>query len=216
MSTALTTSMPVEVTGLTTDQQAVLREILRDIQVSVDKMAKAAQRWVELPEKARKRIVEQTNPSLRQFWQRLEKVGMGQLHPLLLTVAGSAATLLGKMPLDDQDKYLRELIPVAVKKGRAWDERLVDVAEMSEEQKKQVFKVSSDGTVTVRSKEAQIQWIAAADAKRLQEDLAADALRKVERTGWKVEKGRVWLKPAALEAGLTRKQVEQMLRDLGE
>lgn len=216
MSTAITTNIPIEVTGITSEQQALLSEILRDIQMSVDKMTKAAQKWVSLPEKARKKIVEQTNPTLRNFWGRLEKVGKGELHPLLLTVAGASAGLLGKMPIEDQDKYLRELIPVAFVKGRGWDVKLIDVADLTEDQRKQVFKVAQDGTVTVRDKEAQIAYYTARAAKLLAEEQAAEALRKVERTGWRVERGRVWVKSSAIEAGLTRKQVEQMLKDMGE
>lgn len=216
MSKALTTSVPVEVTGITPAEQAILTEILKDIQVSVDRMAKAAAKWVGLSEKTRRRIVEQTNPSFRNFWQKLDRVGRGELHPLLVTVAGTAAAMLGKMPLEDQDKYLHELIPVVFRSRRGWDSRLVDVADMTEDQRKQVFKMAKDGTVSVRDEEAQRAWIADRDAKNEIAAQAAESLRKVERNGWKVERGRVFVKQSALETGLTRKQVEQMLRDLEE
>lgn len=210
----LTTTMPVEVTGITAAEQTILHEILKDVQVSVERMARAASKWVELPEKTRARIVEQTNPSLREFWRRLERVGLGTLHPLLITMAGAAANLLGKMPLEDQDKYLQELIPVVHRKGRGWDERLVDVADMSEEQRKQAFKIGPDGTVTVRDRDAQITYLTDKAARKMIEEHAAEALKKVDRVGWKVEKGRVWIKPSSIEAGLTKRQVEQILKDL--
>ena len=123
---------------------------------------------------------------------------------------------MGKLSLPEQERYLRELVPVVVVKGRGWDVRQVDVAEMSEEQRKQVFKMSSDGVVTVREVEAQKVWLADKAAREIMISEAAESLRKVERQGWRVEKGRVWVKPAAVEAGLTKKQVQQMLKDLGE
>lgn len=215
MSTALTTSIPAEVTGITREEQSVLQEILRSVQVSMDSLAKAAQLWIGLPSKTRKRIVNQTNASYQDFWDKLDRVGRGELHPQLATVGGTAAKLLGKLPLEAQEKYLRELVPVVVSKGKGWDTRLVDVAEMSEDQRKQVFKMAADGTVTVREAEAQQVWLSEKAARRLLQDGVAESLRKVERNGWRVEKGRVWVKPASIEAGLTRRQVEQMLKDLG-
>lgn len=215
MSTLTTMEMP-EITGLTAEQRDILAEILRDMQASVDRMAKAARKWVDLPEKARVRIVEQTNPSFREFWTRLEKVGSGVLHPQLATVGGTAARLLGKLPLDDQDRYLREMLPVVIHKGRGWDVRLVDVGALSEDQRKQVFKLSSDGAVTVREVEAQKVWLADRAAKRVLESAAGEALTRVDRAGWTVEKGRCWVKPSLVESGITRKQLEKMLADLEE
>ena len=210
-------AMPAfEITGLSGEHRAALDEILRDLQTSVDRLAKAARRWVELPEKVRARIVEQTNPSFREFWRRLEAVGSGALHPQLATVGGTAARLLGKLPLAEQGRYLSERIPVVVARGRGWDVRLVDVAEMSEDQRKQVFKLASDGSVTLRTEEGQKQWLAERAAKRLLERQAGEALKRVERAGWIVERGRVFPKPHLVEAGLTPAQLAKMLTDLGE
>jgi hypothetical protein len=207
--------MPVfEVTGLTAEQRTALDEILRDVQTSVDRLARAAKRWVELPPRAREKIIEQTNPSFCEFWKRLESVGSGVLHPQLATVGGTAARLLGRLPLEEQDRYLRELLPVVVTKGRGWDVRLVDVAELTEDQRKQVFKLASDGGVTVREVEAQKVWVADRIAKRLVEASGGEELTRVERSGWRVERGRVWVKPSLVEGGITRKQLERMLADL--
>lgn len=203
-----------ELHGLSAEQQVIVTEILKDIQTSVERLARAARRWVELPEKVRGKIVEQTAPSFREFWKRLEAVGLGSLHPQLATIGGRAARLLGKLPLDEQGKYLQERLPLVVARGRGWDLRLVDVAEMTNDQKTQVFKVGPDGAVTVRSEEAQKKWLADRAAKRLLEKAQGEALKKVERAGWKVEMGRVWVKPHLVEQGLTRAQVERMLKDL--
>lgn len=214
MSTLLTTMPSIEVTGLTADQRTALDEILRDVQSSVDRLARAAKRWVELSPKAREKIVEQTNPSFREFWKRLEAVGAGVLHPQLMAVGGTAARLLGRLALEDQDRYLRELMPVVVARGRGWDIRLVDVAALSEDQRKQVFKLASDGSVAVREPEAQKVWLADRAAKRLAESAGGETVTRVERAGWIVERGKVWVKPALVEGGISRKQLEKMLADL--
>ncbi len=212
MSTSLAATN--DVTGLSAEHRAALDEIMRDVQSSVERLARAARRWVELPEKVRARIVEQTNPSFREFWRRLEAVGLGTLHPQLATVGGSAARLLGKLPLEEQGRYLVERLPVVVPRGRGWDVRLVDVAELTEDQRKQVFKLTPSGVVTVRSEEAQKQWLADRAARRLVEAAAAESLKSVERAGWRVERGRIWVKEALVEGGITRKQLERMLADL--
>lgn len=214
MSTQMTMMPSIEVTGLTAEQRTALDEILRDVQSSVDRLARAAKRWVELSPKAREKIVEQTNPSFREFWMRLEAVGAGLLHPQLATVGGTAARLLGRLPLEEQDRYLRELLPVVIHKGRGWDIRLVDVSALSEEQRKQVFKLTSSGSVTVREVEAQKVWLADRAAKRLAESAAGETVTRVERAGWIVERGRVWVKPGLVESGISRKQLEKMLADL--
>ncbi len=216
MSTALTTSLPVDVTGLTAAQRETLATILNDVKASIDKLARAARLWVELPEGARKKIIEQTNPSLRDFWGRLTSVGNGQLHPQLAAVGGRAAALLGKLPIEEQERYVVELIPVVAVKGRGYDQRLVDVAEMTEVQRKQVFKVSNDGTVAVRDIEAQKAWLSEKAARQLLIDAALAEKTKVERTGWTAEKGKIWVKPPKVEAGLSAKDLRQMLKDLQE
>lgn len=211
--TPINTEITVEVSGISADQREQLAAILKDVRTSVDRLARAAKRWMDLPEKARTKIVEQTNPSFREFWRKLELVGEGTLHPQLATVGGSAARLLGKLPLEQQDHYLRNLVPVVVPAGKRWDVRLIDVAIMSEDQRKQVFKVTNAG-VEVRDEAQQKVWLSDRAARALIQEHALEAVKKVDRTGWKVERGRVWVKPQATENGLTKKQVLQILKDL--
>jgi hypothetical protein len=202
--------------GLTQEHATALAEILADVRGSMERLARAARKWVDLPEKVRAKIISQTAPSFRDFWLRLEKVGSGTLHPQLATVGGLAARLLGRLPLEDQTRYLSELMPVVVAKGRGWDQRLVDVAVMSEDQRKQVFKMAADGSVTVRDVEAQKVYIAEKAARRLLQNEAMDGLKKIERQGWRVEKGRVWLKEPLMASGINRRQLERMLADLSD
>lgn len=208
--------MTVEVEGLSKHEREVLTDILNDARLSAERLAKAAAKWVDLSEASREKIVEQSTPSLREFWARLTRVGEGLLHPQLVMIGGRAATALGKLPLEDQERYLRERVPVLVRRGRGFDMRLVDVAEMTEDQRRQVFKVSDGGEVTVRDEEAQKNYFANRAAQLLVERERAEALKKVERVGWRVELGKVWVKPDKVESGLTRRDLLTMLRDLGE
>ncbi|MFZ2281553.1 MAG: hypothetical protein WAW39_27395 [Prosthecobacter sp.] len=210
---AITTSIPVEVTGLSKTEHEVLLEIMADIKRSLDGIRKAAARWVELPEKARAKIVEQTRPSLRDFWAKLERVGSGMLHPQLATVSGLAAKYLGKLGIEDQERFLREGLPVVEVKRGKYDTRMLDVVMMSEEQRKQVFRVVGQGCA-VRTVEEQQAWLADQAAKRLLRQEAADRLKKVDRVGWSVQGGKVFVKPARVEAGLTLRDLETMMKDL--
>lgn len=215
MTTQLTT-LEMEIEGISKGDREILADILNDARLSAERLARAAAKWVSLPEGTRAKVVEQCNPSLRDFWSRLSRVGEGLLHPQLVMIGGKAASCLGKLPLEDQERYLRERVPVVVRRGRGFDTRLVDVAEMTEEQRRQVFKVADSGAVAVRDEEAQKAYFANRAAQLLVEREKADAMKKVERVGWLVEGGRVWVKPEKVESGLTRRDVVTMLRDLGE
>jgi len=213
MSTTITTSIPVEVTGLSKAEQELLNSIMADIKRGLDATLRAARTWLDLPERARARVVEQTRPHLRDFWAKLERVGEGSLHPQLATMGGLAGRYLGKLGIVEQELYLREGIPVVVVRGRGYDSKLVDVAVMSEEQRKQVFKAAGAGCA-VRSLEEQKHWLADQAARRLLKAEAKAGLKKVDRVGWSVERGRVFVKPGRVKEGLTRRDLETMRRDL--
>lgn len=208
--------MTVQVDGLTKREQELLADILNDARLSVERLRQAAAKWMELGEETRAKIVQQSGKSLLDFWAKLTRVGSGLLHPQLVLVGGKACTMLGKLPLEDQERYLRDRIPLVVRKGRGFDVRLMDVGELSEEQRKQVFRENDDGSVVVRDEEEQKTYFARKAAALLVEQSKLDSLKKVERTGWRVEQGRVWVKPDKVEDGLTRKDLLIMLKDLGE
>lgn len=213
MSTlTITTNIPVEVTGLSKAEQETLASIMADIKRGLDATLRAARAWAELPPKAREKIVEQTRPHLRDFWTKLDRVGAGELHPQLATVSGLAERYLGKMAIEEQERYLRDGIPVATLRSKS-DFRLVDVVSMTKEQRQQVFKTAG-GVVAVRTVEEQRSWLADQAAKRLLAKEAAERLKKVDRVGWSVQGGRVFVKPARVEAGLTKRDLEVMLKDL--
>lgn len=215
MTTTITT-LEMEIEGITKAERDLLADILNDARLSAERLAKAAAKWISLEEGTRAKVVSQCNPSLRDFWARLTRVGEGLLHPQLVLIGGKAASCLGKLPLDDQERYLRERVPVVVRRGRGFDTKLVDVAEMTEDQRRQVFKVADSGAVAVRDEDAQRSYFANRAAQLLVERERSDAMKKVERVGWSVEGGKVWVKPDKVESGITRRDILVMLRDLGE
>ncbi|MBN8422737.1 MAG: hypothetical protein J0L73_27755 [Verrucomicrobia bacterium] len=211
MSSLITTTIPADVTGLSRTEQELLASIMQDVKRGLDAIMRAARTWMELSEKARGRIVEQTRPSLRDFWTKLERVGAGELHPQLATVSGLAARYLGKLPIEEQERYLRDGIPVASLRNK--DHRLVDVVLMTEEQRKQVF-TGNGSTTRVRSVEEQRVWLSDQAARRVLQKEKLAGLKTVDRVGWSVRSGKVFVKPARVETGLTRRDLETMLRDL--
>ncbi len=211
-----TMNLVVNVDGLSRKEQEQLQDILNDARLSAERLRQAAAKWMDLEEETRAKILAQSGRSLTDFWNRLTKVGQGLLHPQLATVGGRAAQLLGRLPLEEQERYLRDRIPFVVRRGKGFDTKLVDPAELNEDQRKQLFRVSDSGEVTVRDEEEQKAYFAKKAAAQLVERARLDGLKKVERAGWTVEQGRVWVKPEKVEGGLTRKDLVTMLRDLGD
>jgi len=75
---------------------------------------------------------------------------------------------------------------------------------------------ASNSAVTVRDEEAQKSYFSNRAAQLLVEQERQDGMKKVERVGWKVEGGKVWVKEDKVESGITRRDLLTMLRDLGE
>lgn len=122
-------------------------------------------------------------------------------HPRSKTTPASKATLLGgRFWL-----WGAWLVNIVVKKAKKAKEA------------KRLQKVSNDskykGLERVTGIEPTYQARKARAAKLLLEKQAGESLRRVERAGWVVESGRVWLKPALVENGITRRHLEKMLAD---
>lgn len=209
--------VPEEVRGLSQDDRAILAEILNDLAKAVEGIRRAALKWVALSGAARRRILAETPPTWRFYLQKLQRVGEGTLHPQLYHAAGLAARYLGRLPLPEQERYLRERIPVVTLDGRGrTDERLMDVEEMDDGERQQVFKTAGD-TVVVRTPEEQRAWLeerarrkAEAEARHIGD---VDVVRRPGR--WRVERGHIYVEPEKAKSGLTLRDVRTMLKDLG-
>lgn len=204
---------PLVLDDLTAEDRQYLDEILADLKGAADRIAAAGRKWVKLDTGLRQRIVDATPAGMRDVWLRLERVGMGTLHPQLATTAGIAARYLGRLPMSEQERYLQERIPVLVVNGREPDILRIDVGALSRGQRKQVF-VNAGGTVRVRSIDEQRAWLAD-QAQREQRKEQRNEVLRIDRPGrWKVDGGKVYVAAEKVENGLTKKDVAQMLRDL--
>lgn len=203
--------------GLSHAERETVAQIMSDLGGAAHCIQKAADRWIALAAKTREKVLDAAAPTWRPFLARLTEVGEGRLHPLLYSKIGFAARWLGRLPLTEQDKYLRGRIPVVHMDGRGrFDTRLVDVEEMSEEQRKQVFKANDDETVIVRDAAQQQAYLI--DKKRRAdraEELKLGDLNVIKRPGrWRVEKGKLFPDRARVETGFTKRDISLMLRDL--
>ena len=208
--------LTLDVDGLSPAEREALVDIMNDVKLSAEKLQSAARRWVELSLETRAKVRKHSNPSLREFWVRLERVGEGALHPQVVMIGGKAGSILGKLPIEDQARYLSEGVDVVVRKGRGWDVRKLHVGELNESQRRQVFKEDDQGGVVVRDREMQEIYMARRAAAELVSRERADALKKVDRKGWRVEGGRVYVKPDAAKNGLRMTDLLLMVRDLKE
>lgn len=209
--------VPEELKGLTASQRAVVNEIMADLAGSANYIRRAAEKWIELSEKVRDTVIEAAAPTWRPFLNRLTLVGEGHLHPLLYSSVGIASRWLGKLPLADQDRYLRERIPVVVQgaSGRR-DTRMIDIEDMSEAHREQVFKKTDDGTVLIRDKEMQIAFLDERQRRQERdEEQRLGDFTVIKRPGrWRVEKGKLYPDKGRVEAGFTLRDIKMMAKDL--
>lgn len=206
----------LELKGLSQDERATVSEIFADLGGAAERIKRAGTKWVALPDRTRAKVLEGVPPTWQTFLKRLQRVGEGTLHPMLYASVGKAATYLGKLPLPEQDRYLRELIPVAIRVGASrWDSRAVDVEAMSEDQRRQVFK-EVDGTVFVRTLEEQQAYIADQERRKQRaEEAQSGDLKVVNRPGrWRVEKGRIYVDKIKLTEGITKADLKLMAKDM--
>lgn len=203
--------------GLSANDRATVHEILADLGGAADRIRRAGEKWVALSAKVRERVLEAAPPTWRVFLQRLELVGAQKLHPQLYSSLGKAATWLGKLPLAEQDRYLRERIPVVIVQpsGRQ-DVRLFDIEEMGEAHREQVFRREDDGAVLIRDVPQQKAWL---ELKRERQERAEERhlgdFTVIRRPGrWRVEKGKLYPDKGRIETGYTIRDIKMMAKDL--
>ena len=219
LSTGLV-SAPLVLESLTSHERDTLDDILRDLKSSFDRFAAAGRKWVGLDETLKAKIVAATPPAQRDIWDRLERVGLGTLHPQLVPARGLAARYLGRLPIAEQGRYLAERIPVAVTVEGKADVLRIDVSEMTAAQRMQVFHVGGGGSMRVREIAEQRAWLADRERVEREKERAAAArararVREIHRKGkWDVREGKVFFDPAFAKAGLSVREVRLLLRDL--
>ena len=95
----LTTTPSLEINRIAKSDRASVEAILRDLKGAHDAISRAGRKWVNLDGKLRRTVIEASPPALKTVWNRLDKVGLGSLHPQLVTATGLAARYLAKLPI---------------------------------------------------------------------------------------------------------------------
>lgn len=209
---------PSEIEGLSRTERDTFKEILEDLKGAATAIARAGEKWVSLPKPTRTRILKDVPATWRVFLHRLGRVGEGQLHPQLYSASGLAARYLGRLPLPEQDRFLRELIPtVIVRDNKRRDVRNLDVEDMTDEQRRQVFSIIDDA-VKIRTVDEQNAYLEQQERRRTRlEEQELGNVDVITRPGrWTVEQGKVYVTKEKAAGGLTKRDLTQMLKDIGE
>lgn len=189
-------------------------DILREIKGATDRIAKAARKWVALPEEVQAMVREGTPMALRDVWTRLERIGNGELHPLLYQAYGHGVNLLGRLPLEDQEKYLTEKLPVVIDRGGVRDNQRMAVQDLGPMLRLQVFAVSGR-SVKVRTLAEQRAWLIEQGRKADERARKASKTVSIDRPGrWRVEDGRVHVDASLVARGLTLRDLLAMAKDV--
>lgn len=154
-------------------------------------------------------LVTAAPPTMRRTLNYVRAVGQGIMIPQLATESGEGAGRLRSMPLELQRQLYFE--PVEMFKAGATGRHakyLRHATEMTSDEVAQAFERSGRGW-KLRSYDEQRAWLAGQDA--------TEEPHGVDRPGrWAVRNGRVYLAPAFVSKGLTRKQLENILHDMEE
>lgn len=216
-STALTKPAPftVSLTGVSAEDKAAVTSIFEDLQAAGERIKRAGTRWCRLDESVRQRVLESVPGHWHEFLSRLQRVGEGTLHPQLYAVGGRAAATLGRLPIEAQEVYLRDRIPVAILKDGKPDQIRMDVMQMSDAIRRQVFQATPTG-YTVRTIAQQRAWIRQqTEAVAARKAKNAASMARITRVGrWVAERGMIFVTPEKAKSGLTRQDVDQIVKDL--
>lgn len=215
MSTKLIVPELDDLRGLKPAERELVAQIINDLTGAARAIQRAGERWASLSPETRKRVFEELPPTWKTWFNRLTLVGEHKLHPQLYNHGGRAGRLLGRLPYEDQERFLSSRIPVLIVKNRRQDVKHLDVEELTEEQSKLVFKREGD-TVIVRTVEMQKAYLEDQERRqRLAEERSAGNLTKISRPGrWKVLGDKLYPDEARVEGGYSVKDIKLMLRDL--
>jgi len=206
--------LTLDLRGVSAEDREVVASILTDLAGAADKIRRAGERWVRLDEAVRDKVMTSVPGHYRPFLERLQRVGDGSLHPQLYSASGRGVTRLEKLPMEEQHRYLTELIPVAVGKDGG-DTKRVDVAAMDGAMQRQVFERVEGNRWRVRTVQEQRAWLRDDKAKQAAKKLTEAHMTKITRVGrYVLEKGRIFPDASKVKEGFTRADVVQMLKDL--
>lgn len=209
----LAASGRINLSGLNRAEITLANKVMEHLSGAIDCVAKAAEAWIQMQPETQLRFIDSTPSSMRHVWERLDAVGRGTLAPQLVLMNGRGPMHLAKLPVDQQEQYLAEKIPVLI------DNKMHELAvtELSGRQVKQVFSVRGK-KVSVRSIPKQRAWLKRQEQIELknQSDDARHASRKkIVRDGkWRAERGKVYFNDDFASKGITATDLRAALRDL--
>lgn len=158
-------------------------------------------------------LIDEAPAPMRRTLSYVREVGEGKMIPQLATATGEAAQRLRALPLVDQAKLWMEPVEMFApgRVGRA-AKYMRYVTEMDGDEVKRAFARDGAKRWKLRSYDEQKVW--EAEQGRREEP---EVLHGVDRPGrWAVRNGKVYLASAKVAAGLSKKDVELIMRDLGE
>lgn len=203
----------LDLRGLDAADKAAVLSIFEDLAKAGDMIKSAGDRWARLEPDVRQQVIDGAPGHYREFLHRLQRIGEGTLHPQLYAAPGRAASTLGRLPIETQERFLSERISVAIVKDGTPDVIKMDVLAMDDPTRRQVFK-RVDGHLEIRSVSEQRAWLNDERTRKAAARLADRSLRITRAGRWYVEKGRAYIDRDKAKNGFTRADAVQLLKDL--
>ncbi len=194
------------------DVKERFRAGLRLLDAAAANVAEAGNLFAGIPEEIWTGLIAEAPPPMRRTLGYVRAVGEGRMIPQLATAAGEASVRMRALPVGDQ--YRLWTAPVEMfapgRTGRH-AKYMRFVTEMDGEEVRRAFGRDGSGW-RLRSYDEQRAWHAGQEALREE-----PKPHGVDRPGrWAVRNGRVIVAQAKASSGLTRRDLEMMLRDLQE
>lgn len=125
------------------EQAQRITEFLQYLREGVEMWVKAGETLLKLvdddPHVYEQILQKEPNINARLLY-KLEEIGRRRLHPMLALGGGSGCSALAKLPMSQQERYLKEPVPVVVHTAQGKTDILqVRVQDMTPEQARQVF-----------------------------------------------------------------------------
>ena len=137
-----------------TEDREHAKAMFAAIEKGVESRITAGKHWLKLSKEAQLAIYNKTPSGFRPYWERLSKIGRGEMHPLLFDLNGRAATCLSGLPVEDQADYLTNGVPLLRDNSMV----MVDPSSLSSAECSQVFNSSARGA-KVRGYKAQRTFV---------------------------------------------------------
>lgn len=184
---------------------------LKLLDVAAANVSEAGTLFAGIPEDTWRELIAEAPAPMRRTLGYVREVGEGKMIPQLATAVGEAAQRLRGLPLEDQTKLwadpLEMYAPGRIGRHAKY---MRYVTEMGSDEVKRAFERDGRGW-RLRSFEEQRLFNAEQEAAERE----AKIPHGVDRPGrWAVRNGKVYLAPAKANSGLSKRDIETILKDL--